>query len=381
MQQVLCFLAVESVVAQVNEHQVNVGTAGGDRNAGVLHVLLQQAVRQDLRTLNGALLTVLERLRCGNLERGSLRRNHVHERAALLTGEHCGVNLLLQLLGAEDEAGTGTAQSLVHGRGNHVRVRDGVRVQTRSHQTREVSHVHPQVCADFVSNRTERSEVQLTGVRGPAGNNQLGALGKSQFTHLLHVNAAGLVHAVRHNVVQLAGDVQLHAVGQVATVRQRQTHDGVAGVQQCVHDGVVRLRTGVGLNVGVLGAEEFLHAGNSEGLNDVNEFAAAVVAAAGVTLSVLVGQYRALAFEDGTGDEVLGCNHLEGVLLALALQLNGFCNLGVEVGEGHLEDLLLGHYAPGSVFALSSVAHHRGCRGVRRAVFRRRRAPPAENPE
>ena len=305
----------------------------------------------------------------------------MHERAALLAGEHCGVNLLLQFLGAEDEAGAGAAQGLVHGGGDHVCVRDGVRVQTRSHQAREVSHVHPQVRTDFVSNRSERGEVQLTGVRGPAGNNQLGTLSQSQFTHLLHVNTAGLVHAVRHNVVQLAGDVQLHAVGQVATVCQGQTHDGVAGVQQCVHDGVVRLRTGVRLNVGVLSTEELLHAGNSEGLNDVNEFAAAVVAAAGVTLSVLVGQHRALAFEDGTGDEVLGCNHLEGVLLALALQLNGFCNFGVKVGEGHLEDLLLGHYAPGSVFALSSVAHHRGCRGGRRAVFRRRRAHPVENPE
>ena len=260
-------------------------------------------------------------------------------------------------------------------------VRDGVRVQTRSHQARKVSHVHPQVCTDFVSNRAECGEVQLAGVCGPAGNNQLGALSQSQLTHLLHVNAAVLIHAVCNNVVQLAGDVQLHTVSQVAAVCQGQTHDGVAGVQQCVHDGVVSLRAGVGLNVSVLSAEEFLHAGDSEVLNDVNEFAATVVAAAGVTLSVLVGQYRALAFEDGTGDEVLGCNHLEGVLLALALQLNGFCNLGVEVGEGHLEDLLLGHYAPGSVFALSSVAHHRGCRGVRRAICRRRRAPPVENPK
>ena len=282
----------------------------------------------------------------------------MHERAALLTGEHCGVNLLLQLLGAEDEAGAGTAQGLVHGGGDHVCVRDGVRVQPRSHQAGKVSHVHPQVRADFVSNRAERSEVQLTGVCGPAGNNDLGALSQSQFTHLLHVNAAGLIHTVRHNVVQLAGDVQLHSVGQVATVCQGQTHDGVAGSQQCVHDGVVRLRTGMGLNVGVLGAEEFLHAGNSERLNNIDVFTTTVVAAAWVTLSVLVGQYRALAFEDGTGDEVLGCNHLEGVLLALALQLNGFCNLVVEVGEGHLEDLLLGHYAPGSVFALSLVAHH-----------------------
>ena len=122
------------------------------------HILLQQAVREDLCALNGALLTVLERVRCGDLERGSLRSDYMHERAALLAGEHCGVNLLLQLLGAEDEAGAGAAQGLVHGGGDHVCVRDGVRVQTRSHQAREVSHVHPQVRADLVSNRAERSE-------------------------------------------------------------------------------------------------------------------------------------------------------------------------------------------------------------------------------
>ena len=147
-------------------------------------------------------------------------------------------------------------------------------------------------------------------------------------------------------------------------MRQGQTHDGVAGVQQRVHDGVVRLRAGVGLYVRVLRAEELLHTGNGEVLNDIDVLAAAVVAAAGVSLSVLVGQHRALALHHSAGDKVLGCNHLEGVLLALALQLNGFCYLGVEVGEGHLEDLLLGHYAPGSVFTVSSVARHRGCGSV-----------------
>ena len=40
MQQIFCFLAIEGMVAQVNEHQGNVGTAGGDRTACGLPVLL-----------------------------------------------------------------------------------------------------------------------------------------------------------------------------------------------------------------------------------------------------------------------------------------------------------------------------------------------------
>jgi len=47
------------------------------------------------------------------------------------------------------------------------------------------------------------------------------------------------------------------AVRQVAAVGQVQTHDGVAGRQHGGIGGLVGLRAGVRLHVGVLGAEQF----------------------------------------------------------------------------------------------------------------------------
>ena len=63
----------------------------------------------------------------------------------------------------------------------------------------------------------------------------------------------------------------------------------------CEHgheDGHVRLRAGVRLDVGVLGAEELLRALDRERLGDVDELAAAVVALARIALGVLVGEDR-----------------------------------------------------------------------------------------
>ena len=100
MQQVFSLFTGELVVAQIDKHQVNVGTIGGDGNARIAHILVGQALCQDARPLDCALLTVFELFSCGNLERGRFRGNHVHERSALLPGEYGRVDLFLELFGA-----------------------------------------------------------------------------------------------------------------------------------------------------------------------------------------------------------------------------------------------------------------------------------------
>ena len=72
---------------------------------------------------------------------------------------------------------------------------------------------------------------------------------------------------------------------------QRKTHDLLAGGQQGVHDGVIRLGAGVRLYVGVLGTEEFLNPFNSQLFDDIDEFAATIVAATRVTFRILIGQH------------------------------------------------------------------------------------------
>ena len=63
-------------------------------------------------------------------------------------------------------------------------------------------------------------------------------------------------------------------------MRQAHAEDGVAGLERREEDRLVRLRTGMGLDVGGLGAEQLLDAVDGQLLDDVDELAAAVIALA-----------------------------------------------------------------------------------------------------
>ena len=142
---------------------------------------------------------------------------------------------------------------------------------------------------------------------------------------------------VRDHVVELAGEVDLHAVGQVTAVGQVQAHDRVARLQQREHRGGVGLRTRVRLDVRGLGAEERLDAVDRDLLDHVDVLAAAVVAAAGVALGVLVGEDGALRLHDGDRSEVLRGDHLEGGLLTVELGVDGGGDVRVQLVEGGVE--------------------------------------------
>ncbi len=121
---------------------------------------------------------------------------------------------------------------------------------------------------------------------------------------------------------------------QVTAVRQRHPEDRVAGREGGEEHRLVRLRAGMRLHVGRLGAEERLHPVEREPLGDVDALAAAVIALAGIALGVLVGEHRALRLEHGPAHVVLGGDQLDVRLLPLALGDDGGPQLGVGLGEG-----------------------------------------------
>ena len=156
---------------------------------------------------------------------------------------------------------------------------------------------------------------------------------------LVHVDDQGvLFDAVRDDVVEAAGEVDLHAVGQVPAVGQVQAHDGVARADQRVHHRGVGLRAGVRLHVRERGAEERLDALDGERLDDVDLLAAAVVAASRVALGVLVGEHRALGLHDGQGGVVLRGDHFQAALLAGQLRVDALGDLRIKgrnaLGQG-----------------------------------------------
>ena len=221
---------------------------------------------------------------------------------------------------AEDQAAAAAADRLVRRRRDDVGVRHRARVQAGGDQPGEVRHVDHQQRADLVGDLAEAREVELARVGGPAGDDQLRLALARDARDLVHVDQARLaVDPVGRDVVEPAGEVDLHAVREVAAVRQLEAQDRVARLQQRVVDGRVGLRAGVRLDVRVLGAEQLLRAVDRELLGDVDVLAAAVVAPARVALGVLVRQHAALALQHRLRHEVLGGDHLERALLALEL--------------------------------------------------------------
>ena len=91
----------------------------------------------------------------------------------------------------------------------------------------------------------------------------------------------------------------------------------------------------MGLHVDMLGArEEGFGAVDGELFDDVDVFASAVPAFAGVAFGVFVGEAGALGFHDCAAGEVFGGDEFDAFKLALVLFLDGVENGAVHFGEG-----------------------------------------------
>ena len=113
------------------------------------------------------------------------------------------------------------------------------------------------------------------------------------------------------------------AVSQVPTGGQRQPHNGIAGLQQGHHHGAIGLGPGMGLDVDEGAAEKRLPPFDGQGLGDIDEFTAAVIAPSGVALSVLVGHDAALGLHDGVRDDVFRRDQFDLILLAPQFVVDG----------------------------------------------------------
>ncbi len=100
-------------------------------------------------------------------------------------------------------------------------------------------------------------------------------------------------------------------MGQVTAVGQVHAQDGVSGFEQGEVDRHVGLGAGVGLHVGIVGAEELLGPFDGQALGHVHILAPAVVALVRVALGVLVGQHAALGGHHGPTGDVFRCDEFQ----------------------------------------------------------------------
>ena len=222
-------------------------------------------------------------------------------------------------------------------RRDDVGVAERGRVDARGDQARVVGHVDHQQGAHGVRDLGEALEVDLLGVGRGARHDELRMVLVGEALDGVHVDLLALVEAVGDRVEVLAREVEVHAVREVAAVGEREPHERVAGLQDREEDrGVglgarVRLHVDGHLDAGGL-AEELLGALDREALDLVDEFAAAVVALAGIALGVLVGEAAALGGHDGRRGVVLARDELDVLLLALRFSVNPLPQIGILLG-------------------------------------------------
>ncbi len=281
-----------------------------------------------------------------------LRRDRVHERPALHARHHRAVERLRVLLAAEDEAAPRPRERLVRRRRDEVTVLDRARHETGGDEPGEVRHVAEQERADLVRDRTETVGLDHTRIRGATADDDLRARLLRQPQHLVVVDRHRLARdAVVDDVVQPAREVDLVTVRQMAALVEPQRQQRVARLHRGRVHRHVRLGARVRLDVRMLGAEQRLRTVDSKLLDLVHDLTAAVVAAPGIPLGVLVRRHRPDRLEHRRPREVLGGDQLQLSALALELLPEQRGDIGIDVrqarglqvlerllGQSHRED-------------------------------------------
>ena len=190
-------------------------------------------------------------------------------------------------------------------------------------QSREVRHVDEVERADFVRNLPHARKINNSRIRAAAADDQLGMLALGDLFEIVVVDRLGFFgHAVRNDLVGLAGKIQMMPVREMPAMRQVQAENRVARLQDRRIRRHVGLRPGVRLHVGVLGTEQLLGAIARQVLHHIGELAAAVVALAGISLRILIRKDRSGGLQHGFADEILRGDQLQAFMLAARFVIN-----------------------------------------------------------
>ena len=314
-------------VPQVDLQEVRVGSSREQ-----VEPALDQRLAEGVGVRTHLRLVVAEGIGGGDLEARRLRRDRVLERAALHAREDRTVDVLRELLLAEDEPRARSRERLVRGRGDEVAVRHRVGMQAGGDETREVRHVAHQQRVDLVGDLAEPVRLDRARIGGAAADDQLRPVLLREREHLVVVDERRLtLDAVADDRVEPPGEVDLEPVREVPAGVELHRENRVAGLERGEVHAHVRLRARVRLDVRVLRAEQRLRALDRDRLDLVDDLAAAVVPLARVALGVLVRRHRPDRLEDARPGEVLGRDQLD--LAALPLELGGeqLRDLGIDL--------------------------------------------------
>ena len=114
-------------------------------------------------------------------------------------------------------------------------------------------------------------------------------------------------------------------------------HERIARLQQGEKHRLIGLAAGIRLHIGETAAEQPGDPLDRQPFDDVDELAAAIIAAARIAFGIFVGEHRSLRLEHGARDDVFGGDQLDLVALAAELERDGLGDLGIGFGERRRE--------------------------------------------
>ena len=101
------------------------------------------------------------------------------------------------------------------------------------------------------------------------------------------------INTVGDDVVILAREINGRTMGKVTTMVEGKAQHGIAQVDQRLIGGKVGVSARMRLHVGKLAVEQLASALDCQIFNDVDLFAAAIIALARIAFSILVGKHSA----------------------------------------------------------------------------------------
>ena len=173
-----------------------------------------------------------------------------------------------------------------------------------------MSHVYHQVCSDFVCDLTEALEIDRASVCAGSCHDQLRTAFFCDLQHLIIIDHAIIVHAVRDHMEIFSGHIDRRTMRQMSAVIQIHAHVGISRFKHCEKYCHICLRARVRLDIGILTAEELFRALPRKILHNIHALASAVISLPRIPFCVFVRQRASHRSHDSLAHPVLRCDQL-----------------------------------------------------------------------
>ena len=267
----------------------------------------------------------VSRLQCF-LEANCFRRDNVHQRATLNTGENGLVDFLGILCFAHNHTSSRATQCLMRSCGHKIRIRHRRRMVSSRNQTCNVGNIYHKICTHFFCHITHIFEVNGSGIGTGTCHDHFGFHFQCLFTESFIINIPFMVHTIRHKIEVFAGHIYRTAMSQMTTMIQIHTHNRIPWFQHGKVYCLVCLRAAVRLYIYMVAAKKLFCTLFCQVFYDIHFFTSAIVAFCRIALCVFICQRGSHCIHYRFRNNIFRSNEFNIMLLSFQFRNNGICH-------------------------------------------------------